>query len=37
MSTYPLRSLDEFAWRYNHRAEEEPMFTTLIRNAAASH
>jgi transposase len=25
--------LDEFAWRYNHRADGEPMFTSLLRLA----
>ncbi len=28
--------LDEFAWRYNHRANSEPMFTSLLRLACRS-
>jgi len=28
--------LNEFVWRYNHRADDEPMFKTLLESSAAS-
>jgi hypothetical protein len=28
--------LNEYAWRYNHRDDEQPMFKALLERAAAS-